>query len=425
MSATEPDPRVAEVLRSDPSVEGRKRKRRYLWAALTLVVLVGVGAWVVMGRSGRHRYETQEAFRGDLIVVVSATGNLEPTNQVEVGVEVSGTVATVDVDYNDRVERGQILARLDPTKFKAQVVKSRATLQSAKARVLQAQATVEESRAQLARLKRLRQVSKGTDPPQVDIDAADAALKRAMAERASAKADVAEVSATLESNEIDLSKTVIHSPVDGIVLVRAVEPGQTVAATLQTPVLFVLAEDLTKMELHVSVDEADVGKVRAGQQATFTVDAYPDRTFSAQIADVHYGAQEIEGVITYEAVLNVDNQDLSLRPGMTATANIVVERVADVLLVPNAALRFSPPAEEEARQGGGLLGRLIPHPPRGASKNGERPSADQRMQRVWVLKDGKPIPVRIATGPTDGITTEVVQGEIEAGAPLIVQMTTE
>jgi HlyD family secretion protein len=425
MPVSEPDPQVADILHRDPRAEGRKRKRRYLWATLTFIVVAGVVIWAAFWRSDRHQYETQDAIRGDLVVTVTATGNLEPTNQVEVGVEVSGTIATVDVDYNDRVKRGEVLARLDPTKFKAQVVRSRAALQSAKARVLQAQATVDESRAQLARLTKLREVSKGTDPSQVDIDAADAALKRALAERASAKADVAEASATLESNEIDLAKTIIHSPVDGIVLVRAVEPGQTVAASLQTPVLFVLAEDLTKMELHVSVDEADVGRVRPGQKATFTVDAYPDRTFSAEITDVHYGAQEIEGVITYEAVLDVDNEDLSLRPGMTATANIVVAKVMDALLVPNAALRFSPTVRTQAEPGGrGLLGRLLPHPPRGGPKRVQPQGADHRLQRVWVLRDGKPVPVEIMTGATDGVMTQVIRGDVEAGTPLVVRMTT-
>lgn len=355
-------------------------------------------------------------------MMVTATGNLQPTNQVEVGVEVSGTVAAVEVDYNDRVKRGQILASLDPTKFKAQVVKSRAALQSAKARILQAQATVDESRAQLARLTKLREVSKGTDPSQVDIDAADAALKRALAERASAKADMAEAMATLESNEIDLAKAVIRSPVDGVVLVRAVEPGQTVAASLQTPVLFLLAEDLAKMELHVSVDEADVGRVRAGQKAAFTVDAYPDRTFSAEIVDVHYGAQEVEGVITYEAVLNVDNGDLSLRPGMTATANIVVQRVEDALLVPNAALRFSPSIGDESEPERGLLARLLPRPP--AAGRDRRPRAvENKHQPVWVLRDRKPVAVPITIGVTDGIMTEVVRGDVEPGTPLIVEMT--
>ncbi len=255
--------------------DGRRRRRRYLWGALAVIVVAGLGTWAAPVRPDRKQVTTEEARRGNLVVTVTATGNLEPTNQVEVGVEVSGTIASVEVDYNDRVKRDQVLARLDPTKFKTQVLRSRAARQSAKARILQAQATVDERRAQLGRLTRLREVSKGTDPSQLDIDAADAALKRALADRASAKADVAEANANLESSEIDLAKTVIHSPVDGIVLVRAVEPGQTVAASLQTPVLFVLAEDLTKMELHVSVDEADVGRVRPGQKATFMVDAYP------------------------------------------------------------------------------------------------------------------------------------------------------
>lgn len=417
-------PDVETILGADLSVEARKRKRRYVWIALasTVIVVLGAGIWAMAARPDGGHFKTQEARRGNLVVTVTATGNLQPTNQVEVGVEVSGTIATVEVDYNDRVKRDQVLARLDPTKFKAQVVRSRAALQSAKARILQAQATVEESRAQLGRLTRLREVSRGTDPSQHDIDAADAALKRALADRASANADVAEAKATLESNEIDLGKTVIRSPVDGVVLVRSVEPGQTVAASLQTPVLFVLAEDLTSMELHVSVDEADVGRVRAGQIATFTVDAYPDRTFSAEIVEVHYGAQEVDGVITYEAVLNVDNADLSLRPGMTATASILAQEVKDVVLIPNVALRFSPPAQDEAEPSVGLVARLLPRPPRSPSKNRQHQSTENKEQRVWVLRNGEPIAVPVAVGATDGIMTELVRGDVEPGMPLIVEV---
>ena len=425
MSNTDPDSDVAAFLVSTLSTDGRKRKRRYLWGALAILAITGLGVWAASVRPNRKQIITEETRRGDVVVTVTATGNLEPTNQVEVGVEVSGTIAGVEVDYNDPVARDQVLARLDPTKFKAQVVRSRAALQSARARILQAQATVDESRAQLGRLIRLREASKGTDPSQLDIDAADAALKRALADRASAKADVAEADANLESSEIDLAKTVIRSPVDGIVLVRAVEPGQTVAASLQTPVLFVLAEDLSKMELHVSVDEADVGRVRPGQKATFMVDAYPDRIFSAEITDVHFGAQEVEGVITYEAVLNVDNEDLSLRPGMTATATIVVEEVKDQLLIPNAALRFSPPRQEEAEQSGSLLGRLFPRPSRSLSKNRREQGSSNKRQGVWIVSDGKPVAVPIKTGATDGIMTELAQGDLEPGMPLIVEMTVE
>ncbi|KPK16577.1 MAG: RND transporter [Myxococcales bacterium SG8_38] len=416
---------VASVLGAESSVQARRKRRRHVLGALAIVVAGCFGIWAVTARKEQAGFRTQQAHRGNLIVTVSATGNLQPTNQVEVGVEVSGTVETVEVDYNDQVERDQVLARLDPTKFKAQVVRSRAALQSARARVLQAQATVEESRAQLGRLTRLREVSKGTDPSQHDIDAARAALKRALADRASAKADVAQAEAALESAEIDLAKSVIHSPVDGVVLERSVEPGQTVAASLQTPVLFVLAEDLTNMELHVSVDEADVGRVRTGQKATFNVDAHPDRTFSAEIAEIHYGAREVDGVITYEAVLNVDNADLSLRPGMTATATIVVEEVADALLVPNAALRFSPPVQAKAEPRTSLVSRLLPRPPRPDSKDRQARGNERKDQRVWILQGGQPVAVPVTVGATDGFMTEVVQGNVEPGTPLIVEVVRE
>lgn len=424
-TGTEEASAVAGVLGTDSSVPTRKKARWRIWGGLALVVVAGVAVWATAARPDTVQYTTQQARRGTLTVTVTATGNLEPTNQVEVGVEVSGTIATVEVDYNDHIERGQVLATLDPLKFKVQVLRSRAALQSARSRILQAQATVDESRAQVGRLLRLRELSRGTDPSQFDIDAAQAGLKRAEADRASAKADVAEATAALEASEIDLAKSVIRSPVDGVVLVRSVEPGQTVAASLQTPVLFVLAEDLTKMELHVSVDEADVGRVRAGQKATFTVDAYPDRTFSAEIIDVHYGAQEVDGVITYEAVLNVDNEDSSLRPGMTATANIVAEEVENAILVPNAALRFTPAAREQKTSSGSLLGRLFPRPSSSKSKNRQRHTAQKNQQRVWAVQDGQPVAIPITVGGTDGIMTQVMQGDVGPGTPLIVDATPE
>ncbi|MGB8224938.1 MAG: efflux RND transporter periplasmic adaptor subunit [Polyangiales bacterium] len=424
-TGTEEASEVAGILGTGSSAPTRKKARWRTWGALALVAVAGVAIWATGARPDRVQYTTQQARRGTLTVTVTATGNLEPTNQVEVGVEVSGTIATVEVDYNDHIERGQVLATLDPMKFKVQVLRSRAALQSARSRILQAQATVDESRAQVGRLMRLKELSRGTDPSQFDIDAAQAGLKRAEADRASAKADVAEATAALEASELDLAKSAIHSPVDGVVLVRSVEPGQTVAASLQTPVLFVLAEDLTKMELHVSVDEADVGRVRAGQKATFTVDAYPDRTFSAEIIDVHYGAQEVDGVITYEAVLNVDNEDSSLRPGMTATANIVAEEVENALLVPNAALRFTPSEQEETTPSGSLLGRLFPRPPSSESKNRQHRTAQKNQQRVWAVQDGRPVAIPITVGGTDGIMTQVVQGDVGPGMPLIVDATTE
>ena len=404
------------------SVPGKRLKRWLFVAALIFVAVTAMIIWRQAGKVNSIRYKTQEVQRGNLTVTVTATGTLEPTNQVEVGSEVSGIIETVEVDYNDRVKVGQILAILDTSKLKPKVLESKAALESAQAMVLEAQATVRERRNELARLKHVRKLSDGKVPSQHDMDAAEAALQRAQADEASAKARVSEAQATLEANESDLAKAVIYSPINGIVLRRSVEPGQTVAASFQTPVLFTLAEDLTQMELHVDVDEADVGQVKEGQEATFTVDAYPDRTFPARIIQVRYGSREVEGVITYETVLNVNNSDLSLRPGMTATADITVQKVENAILIPNAALRFSPPAREKEAPsaGGSVISKLFPHPPRFRSKQREEVTADKRQQRVWRLQDGQLVAVAVTTGATDGIMTEVTSGDVEPGMALVV-----
>jgi HlyD family secretion protein len=229
---------------------------------------------------------------------------------------------------------------------------------------------------------------------------------------------VTQARATLEAQQTDHYKTAIRSPINGIVLVRAVEPGQTVASSLQAPVLFTLAEDLARMELQVSVDEADVGQVHEGQAATFTVDAWPDREFPARVAQVRYGAETVAGVVTYETVLIVDNGEGLLRPGMTATAEIVVREAKDALLVPNAALRFAPPAPKAEEPSGGLLRALLPTPPRFGQRPGEKRNTG-REQRVWTLRDGALAELVITTGASDGSYTEVVRGEVEPGMELV------
>lgn len=402
--------------------ESRGIRHPWRWIGLGLLLAGGVGLSLLRGNDAANglTYTTQEIHRGDLVATVTATGNLEPTNQVDVGIEVSGTIASVDVDYNDHVEVGQPLARLDTSKLEAQVNKSTATLASARAQVGQARATLTESSQNLERLRRMHEMSGGKLPSQQDLDTAEATYARAQTALASAQAAVAEAEATLKVNQTDLDKAVIRSPINGIVLSRAVEPGQTVAASFQAPVLFTLAEDLTKMELHVDVDEADVGQVHEGQTATFTVDAYPERTFPARVTQVRYGAQEVDGVITYETLLNVDNTDLALRPGMTATADIIVQKVNDALLVPNAALRFTPPVQTAQSGGGSMLSKLMPRPPRSAARAREVPATDKTAQRVWVLRNGVPVEVPIHTGATDGIFTQVVSGDIEPGEAVIV-----
>ena len=394
-------------------------KRLLLWGGIALV-LIGIGiSWWLMRNGDGVRYETQAVRRGNLTVTVSATGNLQPTKNVDVGIEVSGTIRSVDVDYNDKVKAGQVLARLDTTKLEANRLQAQAALEAARAKVQQTQASTQEAKAQLARLKQVQALSGGKVPAQHELDTAQATLERAQADEASARAAVLQAQATLEATRTDLSKAVIRSPIDGVVLKRSVEPGQTVAASFQAPVLFTIAEDLSKMELQVDVDEADVGAVKAGQSATFTVDAYPGRTYPARIKTVYYGSQTVEGVVTYKAVLSVDNADLSLRPGMTATAVITVNEIHDALLVPNAALRFMPPAQQTmptTSSGGGLIGRLF-RPPHFETKRPENTKGPR--QRVWTLKNGTLQPLDITTGSTDGAMTEVKAGALEPDMPVV------
>ncbi len=407
---------VARTLDLDSTKGGRRRWRR--WLVVMLVVLVAVGFLLLRNGSSNSstQFKTQTAQVGDLSITVTATGNLEPTNEVEVGSELSGLVKSVLVDYNDMVKVNQVLAELDTSKLETMNMQYKASLESAKAKVLQARATVKEARSNLARNKEVHEKSGGKIPSQYELDSAEAALDRALADEESAKASVSQAQASLETNETDLEKSIIRSPVNGMVLTRSVEPGQTVAASLQAPVLFTIADDLSQMELHVDVDEADVGMVKEGQEATFTVDAYPNRTFQAHIIQVRYGSKVTEGVVTYETVLKVNNDDLSLRPGMTATAEITVKNLKNVVLIPNAALRFTPPEDRRGpRMGGGpMFG-----PPRGAQRVQEV-NGDETKQIVWTLRGEELVSIPITIGASDGSMTEVTGGAVSPGTVLVV-----
>lgn len=418
---------VAKTLGVGKPRSGARRLLRWL---LLLALLGGVGVagthWLKNNGTASVHYETQPVSRGDLVITVSATGTLEPTNEVEVGIEVSGTVSTVEVDYNDRVEVGQVLARLDTSKLSAQVLQSTAALESARAKLLQAQATVKEAEAQMGRLDEMRKLSDGKMPSKYEYDAQKAVEARARADESGAKASVAQAQATLEANQSDLAKAVVHSPVNGIVLERSVEPGQTVAASFQSPVLFTLAEDLTQMELLVDVDEADVGQVKEGQEATFTVDAYPNQVFPALTTQVRYGSETVDGVVTYKTVLKVGNADLILRPGMTATATLTVDKREDALLVANAVLRFAPPqtqVEDTAKSGGGnLLSSIMPHPPREDAKPRAEANSNSKTQQVWTLRNGVLTPIDVTKGVSDGRYTEITDGALEPGMELVTEM---
>ena len=406
-------------------------KRWARWGAIALVAIVV--AYFIFGRSGsdKPKYVTQDVTTGDLTVTVTATGNLEPRNQVDIGSELSGTIRTVTVDVNDEVKAGQVLTKLDTTRLEAQVLQAQSSLASAEARVLQSLAGLKEARANLARLQKVRELSNNKLPSQQDMDVAESAVAQGEGEEAAARAAVAQAKANLDAVKTDLSKTDIRSPINGVVLVRSVEPGQTVASSLQAPVLFTLAEDLKKMELHVAVDEADIGSVEVGQDASFTVDAFPNRQFHAKITRVDFASNNTQksssgssssggsgssatstGVVTYETVLEVDNSDSLLRPGMTATAEIVTTSIQDATLVPNAALRFTPtgadaPGAPNAQQSRGPLSALMPTMPRRMFGGGQQRGGG-RMGRVWVIEDGKPALAIFKPGATDGRMTQVL-----------------
>jgi HlyD family secretion protein len=389
-------------------------------AAAALLLLVAIAVFVRGSSSGGQSYVVEPASRIDLTVIITATGSVQPTNQVDVSSELSGTVRSVLVDYNSPVKVGQVLAELDTDKLKATLNSSRAKLASAKAKVLDAEATLVEKKLVYERKAALTSRRYSS---QQDLDTAKAAYDRAIAAIESTKADVGVAEADVELNETNLVKSRIVSPINGVVLKRNVDPGQTVASSLQAPVLFTIAEDLTQMEVQVDVDEADVGKVKEGQLGTFSVDAFPDRKFQARIRELRYGSEVVQGVVTYKAVLSTDNSELLLRPGMTATAELIVQHVASALTVPNAALRYTP-ARLSSEENASLLRRL-------GILRGRPPfrPASQREQsgpnrKVWVLKNGAPSAVPVVVGLSDGQRTEIVKGDLKVDQGVIVDSAT-
>lgn len=377
------------------------RRHPRIAGGLVLVVVLILVRILVFGGSSKVVYVTSKVERGDLRVTVTATGTVEPVTSITVGSEVSGRIVDVLVDYNDQVKKDQVLVRLDTTALEMAVAKSKANLDDARATVLQYEATRIET---AAKWKRYRELAAQNAISKLDLDTSLADLKRAEANYASAQAKVKSYEAQLASDETSLSKAIIKSPIDGVVIERDIEPGQTVAASFETPTLFTLADDLSHMELQVKVDEADVGEVRSGQSATFSVDAYPNRRFEAKIEKVRYASTTTNNVVSYVAVLSVDNGDLALRPGMTATAEIVTAEKKGALLVPNGATRFTPanvkaPAAKITAKG------II-------------------EKYVWVLKDGSPVAVPLQLGLTNGQQTEVTTGDVSAGTEVITDVKT-
>jgi HlyD family secretion protein len=410
------------------------RLRRYGFWLLLLLLLLTTYLVLRANRSpSKVQYITAPVSMGDIEITVTATGNLAPTNQVEVGSEISGIVDRVLVDVNDQVKEGEAIAVIDTSRLDDAAKRAAATLAANQASVEREQATLVEAQTQLERLVAVNRSTAGQLPARSELTNQQASVARATAALKLARANVASAEAQLSSDRTQLAKAVIRSPVAGVVLKRSVDPGQTVQVAFSSPSLFIIAEDLKRMKLEVAVDEADVGRVRAGQNARFAVDAYPGRSFPAQIARVNLGAKNLvsnaasagatnnaSNVVSYLANLTVSNDDLSLRPGMTATAIIQTDGAKQVLYVPNAALRFVSPANITAEEKKGFQFQ----PPRAETStavNKEVQIGAGSVQRVHVLgPDGQLRVIDVLTGASNGNVTAVSSPELRVGMVVVL-----
>lgn len=395
-------------------------RRRGLW--LLILGAVGLAGYLYLrpgaeGEAGPS-YLTGEVRMADITVKVSAVGSVEPIQQVEVGSLIAGTISKIAVAVNQKVVKGQVLARLDTSSLEAALAGDQATLAARRAEVEDALAARDAAVISAERARRTH--AKGLISAE-DLVTASTLQRRAEAALAIAEANVKVAEAEVTLSQTNLAKAVIVSPIDGMVLDVAADLGQTVSVSSNTVVLFTLAHDLGQMELKVDVDEADIGKVALGDPARFTVDAYLGESFPAEVSEMHYKPTTVDGVVTYPTILAIDNSDLRLRPGMTASADVTVEEVKNVLTLPNAALRYAPPlAPQAGRKRSGLVGMIFPASSsgnRGAQAQAPAPQDGSRM--VYVLRDGRPNGISIRTGVSDGEVTQVLEGALLPGDHVI------
>jgi len=418
-----------------------KRKKYLIATVVILIILVG-GYFIYQSmdqKGANQKFRLVKVERGDIAFVVTATGTINPVTTVLVGSQVSGTIKALYADYNSRVKQEEVIAQIDPAIFEAQVEQGRANVLNSQANQLSAQSNLENAKANLAKaevavadtkrtLDRNRPLLERNVIAQATLDTAQANYDTAVAQRdvaraqvesaksqvESSKAQVEQAKASLKVAETNLRYTTIRSPVNGIVIARNVDVGQTVAASLQAPTLFTIAKDLTQMQVDTNVSEADVGRVAVGQEAIFTVDAYPERTFRGKVSEIRNAPITIQNVVTYDVVIQVDNKDLKLKPGMTANVSVQIEHKEGVLKIPNAALRFRPESSktkevDEKRKEG--LKQM-----KSSTGEGGKPG------RGWVLsKEGKPVPISIVLGITDGTFSEVSAGGLKEGMEIIIE----
>jgi HlyD family secretion protein len=405
-------------------------KSKTFWIVACVVAVAGVfGLWRFRQAKGSSqvRYDTSKVDRGRIVAKVTASGTLSAIVTVQVGSQVSGRIAELHADWNSQVKKGQLVAKIDPQLFQASVLQARANLVAAQGNLAKVKAQAVDAERQY---KRNVILSERKLIAQADLDTSQSTFDADKAAVDAAAGAVEQAKAQLSSAEVNLAYTDIISPTDGTVIARNVDVGQTVAASLQAPVLFLIAEDLRKMQVDTSVAEADIGKLQAGMKATFTVDAYPNERFLGTVRQVRNNPQTVQNVVTYDAVIDVANPDLKLKPGMTANCTFIWAERDDALRIPNAAMRFRPPAD--------ILARLNPGAGPGQQAQGANAETaqgagaarkgpmtggtDPSRRTVWVLRSGKPQPVVIHSGVSDGSLTEVVEGDLSAGDLVITDM---
>jgi len=410
-------------------------RNRVVLVAAVLIAAAGAAVWRVGSTrsAGTFRYETAAVDRGRLVAKVTATGTLSALVTVQVGSQVSGTIASLDADYNSQVKKGQVIARIDPQLFQASVEQARANVVAAEGNLAK---TVAQAADALRQLQRQKELGERKLVAQADVDTAQTNADAAAASVRASQGTLAQARAALSQAQVNLAYTKIVSPTNGVVISRNVDVGQTVAASLQAPTLFVIAEDLAKMQVDTNVAESDVGRLQAGMPATFTVDAYPNRVFAGAVRQVRNAPQTVQNVVTYDAVVDVQNGDLALKPGMTATVTFVYAQKDDAVRVPNAALRFRPPAGMPRPSGGeaGAGGQARAGGQAGAGGGGRQRSPEAAAagaprdrpdgtRVVWALRNGSPVPVHLKTGITDGTSTELLDGALAPGDLLVTDVT--
>ncbi|WP_321314298.1 efflux RND transporter periplasmic adaptor subunit [Halarcobacter sp.] len=408
------------------SYSNNSGNKKYIWIVLILLIAGSGIYYYLMDKnieSSQVGYNTKKVEKGDVVVSVTATGNLEPTNSVDIGIEVSGTLKEIYVDFNDRVEVGQVLAKIDTAKLQAKVDSSKASLTIAKANLIESEVSLKNKKVNYDRILKMHRESGGKYPSQNDVDDAMFSYESAKASLDAMKAKVLQAQYDLKTDEENLEKAVVKSSINGIVLDRVVEVGQTVAATNTTPTLFTVAKDLRKMELIVNIDEADVANIKENLDVEFTVDAYPDEKFKGKIRQVRYNPIESSGVITYETVVLLNNDKLLLRPGMTATAQIFTKQLRDQIIVPNAAFRFKP-SNKEIRSNKSMKDIMSGsgRRPKGSrsNKSSKNIKKSTNMKIVYVLKDGEAKSVKVKTIDTDGKFTAIKSRNLSVGDEVII-----